>query len=126
MFGNARRANIPTEGFGASPDGLGYAAPYEPSDVSPEAGFRSAGITTLALTVVGGLGIALGGWKGGVAGVLFTGGALNIYRAQKWWGSPDPGEKHEAVTSAVMGAMTLGLSVFTTYKAYQGRKEDAE
>jgi len=112
-------------GTAPSPDGLGYTAPFEPDDVSPEAAMMSAGFTTLGVVAAFGIGVAAGGWKGGLAGILLMGGTLNTYRAQKWWGSPEPSEKHEAVVSGVMGAATLVGGVYAAYKAYEGRKEDS-
>lgn len=140
------------QGMGKSPDGIGawrqqgappmtanggggmpppgsmaqYHAPYEPEDVSPEGAVRSAGITTLAVAVAFGAGLAMGGWKGGTAGILLTGAAFNAYRAQKWWPSPDPSEKHEAVTSAVLGVAGLLAGGYAGYKAYQGVQQQED
>ena len=100
-----------------------WQAPFEPMDVSPEGAIRSAGFTTLAAAIAFGGGMAIGGWKGGIAGLLLTGGGFNLYRAQKWWGSPDPSEKHEAVVSSVMGAAGLAGGGFAVYKAVTGREE---
>ncbi len=100
--------------------------PFEPMDVSPEAAVRSAGMATLAAAVSFGAGLAIGGWKGGIAGLLLSGGAFNLYRAQKWWGSADPGEKHEAVVSSIMGAAGIAGGGYAAYKAYSEREETGE
>jgi hypothetical protein len=99
--------------------------PFEPMDVSPDAAIRSAGMTTLVAAVSFGAGLAIGGWKGGIAGILLSGGAFNLYRAQKWWGSPEPGEKHEAVVSSVMGLAGVAGGGYAAYKAYTEREEEA-
>lgn len=136
------------EGTGSSPDGLGaYAQPLpdaprrqrhmsmqpmgsnvqgmdgawdfiEPDDVSSSSAMRSAGFTALFATVALGVGIAAGGPWGAGAGVLLAGATVNGYRAQKWWGSPEPSEKHEAVVSAVFAAFGVGLGGYMAYKAY--------
>jgi len=106
------------DGIGVGPDGLGAKAEWlEPNDVSTGAAVRTAGIATLtaALAFAGGLG--LGGPWGAASGVLITGSIFNGYRAQKWWGSPDPSEKHEAVVSAVMAVLGVGVGGWMAYKA---------
>lgn len=137
---------------GASPDGLGaYAQPIaevqaggaqvhqempypvggvhgtwdmiEPEDVSQASAMRSAGFTALLATVALGTGIAVGGPWGAGAGVLLAGAAANGYRAQKWWGSGDPSEKHEAVVSAVFAVFGIGVGGYMAYKAYGAKKE---
>ena len=90
----------------------------EPDDVSPTSAMRSAGFTALFATVALGAGIAVGGPWGAGAGVLLAGAAVNGYRAQKWWGSPEPSEKHEAVVSAVFAAFGVGVGGYMAYKAY--------
>jgi len=124
-------------GMGASPDGIGdfwgfgsqsgaFGAAFpalEPTDTSTAAAARSAGFTMLATTGAIGAGIAAGGAWGGVAGGLLTGFATNAYRAQKWWGSNDPSEKHEAVVSGIMAITGLALGGFAAYKAYQSRAD---
>jgi hypothetical protein len=124
--------------MGASPDGLGaFAQPtsgeyqqahagmggeiafLEPPDASPQAAIRSAGITALVAAVAFGGGLALGGAWGSISGLALSGTAFNVYRAQKWWGSPEPSEKHEAVVSATFAAIGLAVGGYTAYKAYQ-------
>jgi hypothetical protein len=120
-------------GMGASPDGIGaYSKPMdpfegmhgqipglEPVDASPGAATRSAGITALVAAVTFGGGLALGGPWGGISGLSFSGAAFNIYRAQKWWGSVNPSEKHEAVVSGLMGVVNLLVGGYAGYQAYQ-------
>jgi hypothetical protein len=98
----------------------------EPQDASPEAGVRSAGFTALFATMAVGAGYALGGPLGAAAGLLLSGAAANGYRAQKWWGSNVPGEKHEAVVSSVFSAAGLGVGGWLAYKAYQTKAEGEE
>lgn len=151
VFGSAAAfdENTALEGTGASPDGLGaYAEPLperrvqamqpmganvqgmdgtwdfiEPDDVSAQSAVRSAGFTALFATVALGAGIAVGGPWGAGAGVLLAGAAVNGYRAQKWWGSPEPSEKHEAVVSAVFAAFGVGLGGYMAYKAYGAKSK---
>jgi len=81
-----------------------------------------AGLTALVAAVAFGGGLALGGAWGSVSGIMLSGSAFNVYRAQKWWGSPDASEKHEAVVSAMFGAIGLAAGGYTAYKAYQSKQ----
>lgn len=109
---------------GAQPDGLGAQWDFiEPTDASPGSAMRSAGFTALAAAAGLGVGIAAGGAWGGVAGATLVGASANLYRAQKMWGSDDPSEKHEAVVSAVFGALELAVAAYTGYKAFESRTE---
>ncbi len=117
--------------MGTSPDGIGRLSGYgmagelaflEPSDASPEAAIRSAGITALAATVIGGGGLALGGAWGALSGLSASGAAFNLYRAQKWWGSSNASEKHEAVVSAIMGSIGAVVAAYTGYRAFKERE----
>lgn len=96
----------------------------EPADASPAAATRTAGFTALFATAAIGAGIATGGAWGAGAGLLLAGSAANAYRAQKWWGSPDASEKHEAVVSAIFSALGVGVGGYMAYKAVQARKEE--
>jgi hypothetical protein len=109
---------MPMQGAGATLDW------YESQDATPEAAIRSAGITALLATVALGVGVAAGGAWGAGSGVLLAGAAVNGYRAQKWWGSTDPSEKHEAVVSAVFAAFGIAVGGYMGYKAYESRKGD--
>lgn len=86
---------------------------YEP------AAARSAGMTFLVGVAAFGVGLATGGGWGGLAGVLGTGAVFNGYRAQKWWGSQDPSQKHEAMVSGVMALGTAAAAVYAVHKASQ-------
>jgi len=94
----------------------------EPPDASPAAAMRSAGITALVAAVAFGSGLALGGAWGGVSGIMLSGSAFNVYRAQKWWGSPNASEKHEAVVSAMFSAIGIAAGGYAAYKAYEAKK----
>lgn len=94
----------------------------EPPDASPAAAMRSAGITALVAAVAFGGGLAFGGPWGGVSGIMLSGSAFNVYRAQKWWGSADPSEKHEAVVSAMFAAIGIAAGGYTAYQAYQAKR----
>lgn len=111
--------------IGAGPDGLGAELEWlEPDDVSTGAAVRTAGITALASALALGAGLAMGGPWGAGAGVLLVGAAFNGYRAQKWWGSPDPSAKHEAVVSGVMAALSVGVGGWMVYRAVAKKRED--
>lgn len=91
----------------------------EPEDTSSGSATRSAGFTLLFVALGTGLGYA---WKGGLGactGLLVTAGLANVYRAQKWFDSPEPSEKHEAIVSALLGVGELGSSCYVGWKAYQ-------
>jgi hypothetical protein len=96
----------------------------EPTDVSPAAAVRSAGFTALIVAASMGVGYAAGGPWGAGAGLLLAGAAANGYRAQKWWDSAEPSEKHEAVVSGVFSAGAVGMGVYMAYKAYQQKQEE--
>jgi len=114
-------SGAPPARWGGPPAAAGF---FEPSDTTPEAAARSAGFTALALVAAAGFGMAFAGPWGGIAGVLATSTAFNGRRAQKWWGSADAGEKHEAVVSSVIGLATAAGAAYTGYRAYQSRKGD--
>lgn len=115
----------------ANPGGMMLSGPpmdgtwdfYEPDDVSSDAAVRSAGLTALFATVMLGTGVAIGGPWGAGAGLLLAGSAVNGYRAQKWWGSAEPSEKHEAVVSAVFATFGIAVGGYMAYKAFQDKKD---
>ena len=96
----------------------------EPHDTSPQAATRSAGFSALLVAALGGIGLAVGGPWGAIAGVLTASALSNGYRAQKWFDSADPSEKHEAVVSGVFTAGAVGVGAYAAYKAYQAKQED--
>jgi hypothetical protein len=115
----------PADGMGAyaRPTGMGGQIDFlEPADASPAAAMRSAGITALVAAVAFGGGLAFGGPWGGVSGIMVSGSAFNVYRAQKWWGSADASEKHEAVVSAMFAAIGIAAGGYTAYQAYQAKR----
>ena len=91
----------------------------EPDDTSSGAATRSGGITLLFVALSSGIGYALKGGFGMGAGLLISAGAANAYRAQKWWDSGDPSERHEAIVSGVFALAEIATGVFIGYKAYQ-------
>jgi hypothetical protein len=99
---------------------------WEPEDTTPEAATRSAGITAVFVAAATGLGYALGGWKGAVAGGVLSGAVANGYRAQKNFGSTNPDQKHEAVVSSVFAVAGLGLGGYVAYKAYEAAGGDED
>ncbi len=143
VFENVHEGNSAAEAVSGSPDGLGATAVplhtsgppafhpghpmhgkiefLEPADASPQAALRTAGLTALAASVAFGFGLAVGGPWGGMSGVLLSGSAFNVYRSQKWWGSADASEKHEAVVSALFGAIGIAAGGYSAYRAYQSR-----
>jgi len=107
-------------------DMAGTWAAIEPTDTSPASAMRSAGFTALFVTLAVGAGIALGGPWGAGSGLLLSGAAANVYRAQKWWGSSDPSEKQEAIVSAVFATFGIGLGGYMAYKAYEAHPDEKE
>ena len=117
-------AMIPVGGAAGSAGEEYY--PYdgiEPTDTTPEAATRSAGLTALFVAGSIGLGYAVGGWKGAVAGGVLSGAVANGYRAQKNFGSTNPDQKHEAVVSSVFAVSGLGLGAYVAYEAMKARGE---
>lgn len=131
--GNYSMPPLQTPGAAMIPvsDGAGAGGemyyPYdgiEPTDTTPEAATRSAGLTALFVAGSIGLGYAVGGWKGAVAGGVLSGAVANGYRAQKNFGSTNPDQKHEAVVSSVFAVSGLGLGAYVAYEAMKARSED--
>ena len=91
----------------------------EPDNTSGGAATRSAGFTLLFVALSTGIGYAWKGGLGAATGLLLSGGLANLYRAQKWFESGDPSEKHEAVVSSVFAVGELGASAYVGYKAFQ-------
>ena len=96
----------------------------EPTDVSRQAASRSAGLTMVVAGLGVGGGLLLGGPWGAGAGLMLAGALANGYRAQKWWGSSIPSEKHEAVVSATFAVFEVVLGGYFVYKS-RGRKAAA-
>lgn len=91
----------------------------EPDDTSTGSATKSAGFTLLFVALSTGLGYAIRGGFGAAAGLLLSAGVANGYRAQKWWSSPEPSEKHEAIVSSVFAAGELFAGIYVGYKAFQ-------
>jgi hypothetical protein len=104
------------------PDLSGRVLAFEPRDVGVNAAARSAGLTLLSAAAGFGIGLAAGGPWGAFAGLSFSSAFWNGYRAQKWWDSKNPSERHEAVSGAVMTAVALAAGGYSAYKAVQARK----
>jgi len=97
----------------------GELAFLEPEDTSDGAAMRSGGFTLLFVAVSTGIGYAWKGGFGAISGLLLSAGAANGYRAQKWFGSEDPSEKHEALVSSVFAAGEILGGLFVGYQAIQ-------
>lgn len=91
----------------------------EPDDTSSGSATKSAGFTLLFVALCTGIGYAVKGGLGAATGLLLSAGAANGYRAQKWWASPEPSEKHEAIVSAVFSAGEIFAGIYVGYKAFQ-------
>jgi len=89
----------------------------EPEDTSDGAAMRSGGFTLLFVAVSTGIGYAWKGGFGAISGLLLSAGAANGYRAQKWFGSEDPSEKHESLVSSVFAAGEIFGGLFVGYQA---------
>lgn len=107
------------------PDLSGKVLAFEPRDVGVNAAARSAGLTLLSAAAGFGIGLAAGGPWGAFAGISFSSAFWNGYRAQKWWDSKNPSERHEAVSGAVMTAVALAAGGYSAYRAVQARKTKA-
>ena len=91
----------------------------EPTDTTPEAATRSAGFTLLFVAVATGVGYAAKGGMGAATGLLASGALANGYRAQKWWGSGVPAQKHEAIVSGIFTIGGLAAAGYVGYKSMQ-------
>jgi len=96
----------------------------EPEDTSSGSALRSSGFTLLFVALSTGVGYAWRGGQGAVSGLLLSAGLANGYRAQKWFGSDDPSEKHESMVSTIFAAGELFGGAYLAYQAAKsGRKE---
>lgn len=95
----------------------------EPDSTSDGAAVRSAGFTLLFVALGTGVGYALKGGLGACAGLLLCGGAANAYRAQKWFDSGEPSEKHEALVSTVFAVAEIGAGGYVAWKAIQANEK---
>lgn len=91
----------------------------EPDDTSSGAATKSAGFTLLFVALFTGVGYAIKGGLGAASGLLIGAGIANGYRAQKWWDSGEPSEKHEAIVSAVFGVGEVAAGAYVGYKAFK-------
>lgn len=89
----------------------------EPVDTSDGAALRSSGFTLLFVALASVAGYAWKGGHGAITGLLLSAGAANGYRAQKWWGSADPSEKHEALVSTIFAAGEIFGGLYVGYQA---------
>jgi len=92
---------------------------------SDNAAITSAGLTIVAVTAGTAIGYALKGSLGAISGLLFSGAAANLYRAQKWWKSPNPSNKHEAIVSTVFGIGGIVAGGFLVYQLMQENSEES-
>jgi hypothetical protein len=127
-IGPQRDFNVPRQSNAYEP---GYSPQYpygatagpvqfiEPVDTSNTSASRSAGMTVLFVAAAAGIGYAVKGGLGAVSGLLLAGAAANTYRAQKWWKSEVPSEKHEAIVSAVFAGGGLLAGGYVGYKAME-------
>lgn len=98
----------------------------EPDSTSDGAAVRSAGFTLLFVALGAGVGYALKGGLGACAGLLLCGGAANAYRAQKWFDSGEPSEKHEALVSTVFAVAEIGAGGYVAWKAIQANEKKSK
>lgn len=109
----------PVAGYGPMAGEVDF---IEPDSTSPGAAMRSAGFTLLFVALSTGVGYALRGGMGAAAGLLLSGGVANGYRAQKWFDSADPSEKHEAIVSTIFAVGEVGVGAYVAYRASQEPK----
>jgi hypothetical protein len=116
----ASSPNPPPVAYGPEYDSVNGRVEFlEPDDTSAGAATRSAGFTLLFVALSTGVGYALKGGLGASAGLLLSAGLSNGYRAQKWWDTSDPSEKHEAIVSSVFAVGEVFAGGYVAYKAYQ-------
>jgi hypothetical protein len=97
------------------------AAEYNP-DVADRGHLLGFGLIASSLGAVAGL--RIGGVYGGVAGTLFAGSAVNLYRAALHAARRTPEGEREAVVSATYGLIAAGLGSYISFKTSEWGKED--
>lgn len=98
----------------------------EPEDTSDNSALKSSGFTLLFVAIATGAGYAFKGGHGAIAGLLLSAGLANGYRAQKWFSSEDPGEKHEAIVSTVFAAGEIFGGLYVGYQAMKRAEKNRE
>lgn len=98
----------------------------EPDDTSNNAAMKSSGFTLLFIALATGAGYAFKGGHGAVSGLLLSAGLANGYRAQKWFNSDDPSEKHEAIVSTIFAAGEIFGGLFVGYQAMKRAEKNRE
>lgn len=69
-------------------------------------------------------GLRIGGVYGGVAGTLFAGSAVNLYRAAIHGSRRTPEGDREAAISATYGLIAAGLGGYISYKTSEWRRQE--
>lgn len=105
--------------YGATAGTLDF---LEPDDTTSASLSRSAGFTALFVALSTGIGYAVKGGMGAATGLLLSGAAANGYRAQKWWNSQDPSEKHEAIVSSIFAVGGFVAAGYIGWRASQEKQ----
>jgi len=106
-------------------------APIEPSPsgpvpTPPRSGRTGAGVGLLLAATGVVTGGAIGGFWGGLAGLLYAGAVRNTYRAVHRWSAEDPEVKAEAVRSATAAGFGGFLAIVATIQAAARKKPEEE
>lgn len=93
-------------------------------DVTERAHMLGFGLIASSLGAVAGL--RIGGVYGGVAGTLFAGSAVNMYRAALHASRRTPDGDREAIISGTYSLIAAGLGGYISYKTADWRKGEPE
>ena len=90
-------------------------------DVTERAHMLGFGLIASSLGAVAGL--RIGGVYGGVAGTLFAGSAVNLYRAAMHASRGTPEGNREAIVSGTYSLIAAGLGGYISYKTGEWGKD---
>lgn len=93
-------------------------------DTTERAHMLGFGLIASSLGAVAGL--RIGGAYGGVAGTLFAGSAVNMYRAALHAARRTPEGDREAIISGTYSLLAAGLGAYVSFKTADWRKDTAD
>lgn len=98
--------------------------PVPPAPTADPAASRRAGAAVVFAGVGIGTGAILGGLWGAGSGLLFSGAAMNAFRARTLWASDYADDRKEAIKTTVMAVIGVAVAGYLGYRAKQAKDDD--